>query len=377
MSNSSIKKVSIIIDDLRGDAFTLSGGGSWTVKKADQWFNGTTQLLESATDSTDPKQLGTLRMSFNGTSVALFGTTPPSSSSQTMSVSIDGSTASNTSYSDPNPQTYRQWYQSPVLADGLHNLTLGNIAGTALDFAVVTVGPDTPLNAQTVIVDNDDPAMVYSKKKGKWRRNMSSFNSGPNPDGFGYGNTTHDTTYVGSSFSYNFSAVSIGVYGVFSWSQVGSLSMEFSIDGNPQKKDFVVTADTPQLKSEVGQEQNFLFYSFDFLLPGVHTLTVNVTDCQNLAFSFDYLTYAPNFATLSAMPDVGIAASDDDGTSGDGDSEKTKSSKGVIIGAVIAAVALLLLITGSAFFLRRRKRRNGGAGLMGKVNSNSKYTPSK
>ena len=137
-----------------------------------------------------------------GTSVAFFGVTPPVfPGSQNLTVSIDGNTPYNTSYGDPNPQSYRQWYQSPLLSDGSHNIELSHIAGTSLDFAVVTVGQDTPLSGQKVIVDNDDPGLTFN---GSWRRSQDPFNSGPQPDGFPYHNTTHHTTDVGSSFTYHF-----------------------------------------------------------------------------------------------------------------------------------------------------------------------------
>ena len=140
--------------------------------------------------------------SLSGTSVAFFGVTPPDSSSQNLTVSIDGDTPYNTSYGDPNPQSYRQWYQSPLLSDGAHNIELSHIAGTSLDFAVVTVGQDTPLSGQTAIVDNDDSGLTFN---GNWRRSQDAFNSGPLPDGFPYHNTTHQTTDIGSSFTYHFS----------------------------------------------------------------------------------------------------------------------------------------------------------------------------
>lgn len=140
-----------------------------------------------------------------GTSVAFMGATPSASASQFMFVSIDNSTPFNTSYSDKNPPTYRQWYQSPTLSAGTHTISLTDVAGASLDYAVVTAGNGTPLNRQSVIVDNDDPAIAYSKKYGKWTRNMGAFNSGPNPDGYGFGNTTADSSWVGSSFSYKFS----------------------------------------------------------------------------------------------------------------------------------------------------------------------------
>lgn len=137
-----------------------------------------------------------------GTSVAFFGVTPPIfTNSQILTVSIDGNTPYNTSYSDPNPQSYRQWYQSPTLPDGLHTISLSHISGTSLDYAVVTVGPSTPLINERIIVDNDDPGIFFN---GSWRRSQDMFNSGPQPDGFPFHNTTHQSTNVGDNFTYRF-----------------------------------------------------------------------------------------------------------------------------------------------------------------------------
>lgn len=109
---------------------------------------------------------------------------------------------SNTTYDDPNPPTYRQWYQSPLLAEGIHNVFLSHIAGASLDFATVTVGNDTPLSGERVIADNDDPGFTYN---GRWKRSQAQFNSGPQPDGNPYHNSTHQTSEIGNNFTYQFS----------------------------------------------------------------------------------------------------------------------------------------------------------------------------
>jgi hypothetical protein len=137
----------------------------------------------------------------SGTSVAFFGITPLANSSQIFTVSIDGSEPTNTSYNDPNPPSYRQWYQSPTLKEGSHNISLSLLNGTALDFAVVTPGNDTPLEEQVLIVDNENPAITF---KGNWSLNKGSFKSSQILDILPFQNTTQDSTTIGDNLTFLF-----------------------------------------------------------------------------------------------------------------------------------------------------------------------------
>jgi hypothetical protein len=134
--------------------------------------------------------------------VAFFGITPDPVDSQWAFVSIDGSPAYNTSYADPAPPSTRQWYQSPILPDALHNITITHIASTAVDYAVVTAGPSTNLSGVAVIMDDGDPSVAY---KGSWTR-QGTINA---TDGvlLPYGNGTHQTTSTDASATFNFNGV--------------------------------------------------------------------------------------------------------------------------------------------------------------------------
>ena len=134
--------------------------------------------------------------------MAFFGVTPPVfNGSQLLIVSIDEGQPINTSYNDPNPPSYRQWYQSPTLTEGLHQISLSHIAGTSLDFAVVTVGNDTPLAGQIAIVDNEDPGITFN---GNWTRSEASFVSGQFSDGLPFHNSTQDSTTIGDTLTFLF-----------------------------------------------------------------------------------------------------------------------------------------------------------------------------
>src|SRR5437016_14045818 len=123
-----------------------------------------------------------------GTSIAFTGNTPNSSFSQSITVSIDGGTPYTTSYMDPTPQSYIQWYQSPTLSEGQHIIKVDGVDGTAIDYATITAGQNTPLSGKKIIVDNDDPSVYYS---GSWTRNTDRFiPGGVQPDGLPFRNST-------------------------------------------------------------------------------------------------------------------------------------------------------------------------------------------
>ena len=57
------------------------------------------------------------------------------------------------------------------------------------------------------------------------------------------------------------------------------------------------------------EDSNFPFAVFDGLSAGDHTLVINVTQCLNHTFIFDYITYSPSFANLASMPNLDFALS--------------------------------------------------------------------
>ena len=150
---------------------------------------------------------------------------------------------------------------------------------------------------------------------------------------------------------------SAAIYGIFTWSNLGLISLTFTLDGQPLSKSYRVEADTPQFVSELGQQQNFLFYSFDFLQSGDHTLVVNVTDCVNQTFAFDFLTYTPSFSTLASMPNLTQGST---GASNGSQSNSKKSSTGIIVGGIAGAVLLVLLFALVFIFRRRRILKGKG-----------------
>ena len=142
---------------------------------------------------------------------------------------------------------------------------------------------------------------------------------------------------------------SAAIYGVFNWSTLGLITLSFTLDGSPLSKTFQVTSTTTQFQSQLGQQPNFQFFSYDFLPPGNHTLVVNVTDCINQTFSFDYISFQPSFSTLAAMPNL---------TSLTGTEASHSGSSHLSAGAVAGIVIAVIVIIGCVYLARRiRKKR--------------------
>ena len=106
---------------------------------------------------------------------------------------------------DPSPPSFRQWYQSPLLFDGQHNITITQIPSTSVDYVVVTAGEDTPLLAQPLTVDDTDPSITY---QGSWTLNTSPLTTSFSPPtGLAFGNTTHKTNSAGDSAGFSFTGM--------------------------------------------------------------------------------------------------------------------------------------------------------------------------
>jgi hypothetical protein len=111
---------------------------------------------------------------------------------------IDNGTVSRIEY-DTNG--YKSWFRSTTLSDGMHTITVRDLAATEIDVAIVNVGNQTPLNGKTMIVDNDSSAILYS---GHWSRNTSQFRSGYSGMGYPYRNSTHRSSTPGDTFIFQF-----------------------------------------------------------------------------------------------------------------------------------------------------------------------------
>ena len=106
-----------------------------------------------------------------------------------------------------------------------------------------------------------------------------------------------------------------------------------------------VSADTPQYRQDIGQQKNFKFISYDNLTTDDHQLVVNVTECVNQTFTFDYLTYTqPSKQYYTSIQQ-----------DRDYEYQKRTKKKIVLISGNVAGFIILLLL-GTVFIIMRRRR---------------------
>ena len=204
------------------------GGGVWNTIASYVYFGGSTTWPDftRTTNNSDTGIYGSLTFVFQGasfiphskprdvhdqrtgTSVAFFGNTPTPPGSQWALFYVDGAPAVNLSFMDPSPPTVDwQWYQSPILPDGKHNITITHMPGVAVDYVVVTAGQNTQIFGQSIIVDDGDPSITYG---GAWARNNNSYTDNFGPyRGVPYGNGVHQTTSVGATAMFSFTGTFI------------------------------------------------------------------------------------------------------------------------------------------------------------------------
>ncbi|KAJ7107080.1 hypothetical protein C8R44DRAFT_714866 [Mycena epipterygia] len=340
-------QVLILVDD---SAMNYVGGSAiWGPSGSAHWVDGNSSF---AGGSSNAGPFASFNYTFQGTSIAFYGNTPPAENTQTMSVRIDQDTAYQSTY--PAPQEYRQWYASPALSDATHTVVMDAMVFIDLDYATVTAGPNTPLKSTTLIVDDDDPEFVY---EGKWTRNTNFFTTGHGfPSGLPFQNATHQSTTIGDSLTFQFAGTSVEVRGVFQWNATGSIGASFSVDGNSSALTFSSSPQAP-----FNDQPNFEFFKATGLQSGNHTLVINVTNVAGAqSLMLDYILYQPAYDTLASKPNftTPVTASTSPTPLPVSDTSTHKSTNiGAIVGGVLGGVVFLVLL-GLCLLVRNRSRRH-------------------
>lgn len=139
----------------------------------------------------------------------------------------------------------------------------------------------------------------------------------------------------------------LSIYGVMDWTQIGHLVLSVAVDGFfVDQIDFPVLLNTSEVVGGWGQETNFLFYKIpaNVSTPGTHTVLVDVVECINQTFTFDYITYTSPSFTFEAIPSTPSGSN-------------TKSRIGPIIGGAVGGLIFILLVALFLDCVRRRKRQ--------------------
>ena len=122
-------------------------------------------------------------------------------------VTIDNNSPYNTSTDDDSPEHYRQWYQSPPLTDGPHNISFDLLDGQGIDYILVAPGPQSSLTGATLMIDDTYNGIKYSSG---WQtvQNSTYVKSSIIP-GNSFMNTTHQTSTIGDSFAFSYTGMLI------------------------------------------------------------------------------------------------------------------------------------------------------------------------
>ncbi|KAG6908014.1 hypothetical protein DXG01_006481 [Tephrocybe rancida] len=287
------------------------------------------------------------------TSISLFvvtsllaGSDVPSSST----VNIDNEQSWDVPINRGNNATLlveQQWFSTPVLSDRTHTVSITNFPRNfLLDYALVTPGSQTPLDGEILIVNDNDPLIVYS---GLWVSDTSSLLIPvPGPVSLlnfvPVGGTTVKAEYSILEYTaqLSFTGSAVYVYGILDGSQTGGdlLSVTFNLDG----------LDAIQVYNPAAQIQtNFLWFSNDNMLSGDHTLRITPTNMNLIPFVLDYVLYTASPHVIGGgAPSVNGPFSSPGSSSQGGTSLKKNGGISppiaTIVGSVVAGVVVLLAI---------------------------------
>ncbi|EEB92407.1 hypothetical protein MPER_09089, partial [Moniliophthora perniciosa FA553] len=229
-------------------------------------------------------------------------------------------------------------FQSPTLQDGEHILTFafGNqTLFPAFDFLTVTAGQSTQLKDKSIIVDDTDPGIQYI---GNWRTEPSSpdaslaFDYSSKP----YLNTTHWSTTVGDSVTYNFEGTSVAVYGVIPGSNsnkpVQNISATYTIDSRE-----TLWFSFPMHSGSGRPLPMRELLRIDSLSEGKHNIDIDITSIPDgsAGFGFDFILYNASFTSLATMNGSASTAS------GSSPNSQVKGVWKPVTGSVIGLVMLL------------------------------------
>ncbi|KAF7302473.1 hypothetical protein HMN09_00881400 [Mycena chlorophos] len=274
---------------------------------------------------------------FDGTSVSLYGITPPSSFNQTIAWSafpfnIQSDLSSANAATFPLSE-YAQaafggfLYETPTLSTGSSTIEVGltGASGILIDYATATVGDGTSLAGQRIIVDDTSIEIFWN---GTWspktdlvldvsctlpfdpmfnRNETTSFTAGMHP----HANSTHRSGTVGDSFVFQFSGTTILASGITPGNNTANndwlLAMNFTLyDGNSTvPSSSWLTNFTSDSDFTDATRPHYVYFSMEGLSDGDHTLFAQILAVSGNPppqAQIDYITYLPSFATASQKP---------------------------------------------------------------------------
>jgi hypothetical protein len=145
----------------------------------------------------------------------------------------------------------------------------------------------------------------------------------------------------------------VTVAGIFSFDVLGTLSVNYTLDGFSFSQDYDVTTTSPGYADGVKQSENFVLFRNTTLAAGNHVLEIQITNCVNQVFRLDYILYNPSFSTLATKPSLpsiqssttSLSTSPTVDPSASSNASTSKSSPvAAIVGGVVGGIAGLVLL---------------------------------
>ncbi|KAJ7584406.1 hypothetical protein C8J56DRAFT_151538 [Mycena floridula] len=333
MSTSQLSHIYYISDDLGPEITPLGAGGL----QFSASYYGTTEVI-----------FDSYQFQFNGSSILVVG--DRSGPEKSLNVAIDGKKSNATL---PASSGYSTWYQSPLLSPGAHSIILGDIISDSeplhVDYAAVLIDEETKLLGRTLMVDDDYPGIDYDTS---WVTNSNTLTA--------FQGTSHQTSTAGSSFSFSFTGTNMTLYGVFHWDPLGSFDLITTVDNHsPVAQTFDSAVD-----SNPTSQSNFVLFTSGELIAGNHTVSVNLSRCDNQVLVIDYITYTPSFSSLSTMPNLthlSPASTSSPVTATPSispDSASKKPSIGALVGGIVGGIVLVAIICSLLFIWRRKSQKS-------------------
>lgn len=299
-----------------------------------------------------------MNFTFNGTSIAVYGTVDNYATS-TWNFTVDGAHEQTLSENTPIPSTkfHQQLYSSGTLEDGEHLLELMVVNATAttdnffIDYLVYTPLQNTSLSKGTpyLFIDDTSPYVHYSPSG--WTPNTIS-NSDFNDQAFmSYNDTINMASSEGAYATVHFQGSAIESTTLMAWgaypvnpyrTDIASYTLD---DGNSTTIYIPLTTSNTSYNVDGNLTWNYQLLSVEVDGPGVHTLNLTALG-PNLLY-LDLFLVKTHTAFMPAGEESTISPP-----------SNSSSHTGAIVGGVIGGVVLIGL-TVIGFLFRRRQRQEG------------------
>ncbi|KAF8878152.1 hypothetical protein CPB84DRAFT_1688421 [Gymnopilus junonius] len=224
-------------------------------------------------------------------------------------------------------------YYSPILPDGQHTITYAfSSPGFSLplfDYLAITPGLSTPLQGQTLAVDDSDSSISFS---GSWSP-VSPISVVPPL----YRGTAHWSSVIGDSLQFEFEGSSISIFGTAVNVSEGAITTMYTLDGVP------TISGLP--RGTIGSTSFVQLFHAD-VKSGSHALIVNITGIQlTQALGIDLIAYNASFNSISSLPSLS------------GSKPKSSLNTGSKIGITFGVLAFAAIVAALLLFLRRKYTR--------------------